>query len=580
MAVRKVTDDVFSDVTGSDVLMQSILGKLYSIITTGSEVTSGKTDNFLAWASPGYPVCPEDFEFAYLGTTGETIDLDEFENRCKKRLEIIQNTRKAAGQKQVEIDVEALMAEVKDELQKEAADRRITAANDFATLVDFIPNVSGTEQQSFEVLYNEDGLSDVYHQALTMSQVRHRKLSEEEKEILENATLLLGEKVEIIEDKPDTGTQSTGDETMDKMMAAFAAMRGNNHEEDDDAVKVEAPKTKVTISPYMEKYNRYKDAYEAAAIAYSSALADGTTGTLSQRNQWTNVLGRLHRQKLEAAMEDWKGAGLKNEVELIQAQRDSIQERDFSLIKNDYKKLYVHSILNNGKREFLDTTLSPAKFVKSGGWTRFTISKDELKEYSKEKYHANSKSFTTKTGSFFHKTETKNTSESKSYDLVQDLKKKEFDLSFDFCQVRIIRPWFKESFLNSGYWRFAPGEEKVLSDGGNPPKGILPAYPTSILFIRNLNLQYRDKSDNASLDKTFKEKSAEYSGGLRFGWFNISAGGGYASGDTKFNNDWDHNYTCNEQGITVPGLQIIGFNCHMLGKSPDPNPEVPNNEWI
>jgi hypothetical protein len=582
---RKATDEVFEEVTGSDILMQSILGKLYAIITTGSEVVTGKTDNFLAWASPGYPVCPEDFDFAYLGISGETIDLDELQARCETEIDRIKKFRKDTGQETVEIDYESLIAEQRELLKLETQQRRRSAANDFATLVDFIPDVSGTDQQSFNVLYNEDGLSDVYKMALQMSQVRRRILSEQDKEILENANLLLGEKVEVIEDKPQEETTSDEDSEAAAIAAIFAKMKGNQKEDDvddsEESVKVVAPKMKVTKSPYMEKYDRYKDAYEAAAVEYSNALYDGTLGTFEQRAKWAQgTIARFARQKLEDAMEDWKGPGLKNEIDTIRAQRDAIQERDFSVIKNDYKKLFVHSMLNNEKREFLDTTLSPAKFVKSGGWTHFTFSKSELKEYSKEKYHAHSKAIKTKTGSIFHRTNTTNTKESRSYDLEQELKTKNFELSFDFCQVRIIRPWFKESFLNSSYWRFVPGEEKCLSDGKNPPQGILPAYPTSVLFIRNLNLKYGNSDDYAKLDKTYKSKSADYSGGLRFGWFNISAGAGYADSDTKFKNDWEHNYTCDSQGITVPGMQIIGFNCHLLGKSPDPDPKVPENEWI
>jgi hypothetical protein len=30
----------------------------------------------------------------------------------------------------------------------------------------------------------------------------------------------------------------------------------------------------------------------------------------------------------------------------------------------------------------------------------------------------------------------------------------------------------------------------------------------------------------------------------------------------------------------VDGMQLIGFKCHLLPKSPDPNPEIPATSWI
>ena len=109
---------------------------------------------------------------------------------------------------------------------------------------------------------------------------------------------------------------------------------------------------------------------------------------------------------------------------------------------------------------------------------------------------------------------------------------------------------------------------------------MLPAYPTSILFIRNLQLSYEDGTETMSLIEDYEKNYANYSGGLRFGWFNIGASAGYAEGDTDYGSDWNHTYQCTKQGITVPGIQIIGYNCHILGKSPNPDPSISEDDWI
>jgi len=67
-----------------------------------------------------------------------------------------------------------------------------------------------------------------------------------------------------------------------------------------------------------------------------------------------------------------------------------------------------------------------------------------------------------------------------------------FGMSFKITQVPIVRPWFKTAFLASKLWRFDPSNPEAMgdmvSDGGKPPKGLIPAYPTSLICIKDLTL--------------------------------------------------------------------------------------------
>ena len=408
-----------------------------------------------------------------------------------------------------------------------------------------------------------------------MAQVKYSELTEKEKTILEQIETVLGEKVETIEEEPKKEAAD------DPFASILAALDDDSSTESADP----APKTKVTKSPVMEAYQRYEAAYHAAATHYNAQLLDGQLGDLYQRNLWKRQ-EKVERMKVESAMSEWKVAGYKDKVEKLQAQKSAIEERDFSIMLDNYKKLFEHYRVTDQDIEYLQTTLSPSDFMQSGGWTRFTFSNKEIEKYSGTEYHAHSRTIKTKTGSIFHKTSTTNVEEERDCDLMSRLHDKSFTLSFDFCQVKIVRPWFKESFINSHFWRFHP--EKVdsrdskdkLSDGGDPPKGMMPAYPTSILFIRNLNLQFTDSTDISTLTEEYDHNHEKYSGGLRLGWFNISAGASYANSDTDYESEWTNNYTCTKQGITVPGLQIIGYNCHVLGLCPNPDPDIKEDEWI
>src|SRR5512146_2530912 len=56
-------------------LMQSVLGKLFEILTMGDgSVAPISEDNFLSWCSPGIPITPEDLEYLRHGLTGVLKD--------------------------------------------------------------------------------------------------------------------------------------------------------------------------------------------------------------------------------------------------------------------------------------------------------------------------------------------------------------------------------------------------------------------------------------------------------------------------------------------------------------------------
>lgn len=579
---KKVKDEDLKGLMGSDFLMQSVLGKLYAILTTGSEVAPASTDNFFAWATPGYPVTEKYFEFAYLGTSGQTIDPKELQRAVKDYIEALQKTRESTNQESLEIDPERIFAEIKENLQKQAQERRSLSAFDFATLVDFIPDVSGEIQQDAKTDYNEGTLSDAYNTALQMAQVKRIEMTESEKKIVDEIETLLGEKVETVEEKPKQEETPANDDPFAKLLA----MAGIGESGEDVSSNAEGEKTVVKKSRYKEAYDKYFAAYTAAAERYNHRLTcEGTFGNLQDRYTWQHD-EKIEREKVTAAMRDWKLNGYKDLVENLTSQKSLIEGHSFSRMLENYKDLFEHYRVSHGIREYYDTTLSPADFVESGGWTRFTFSHEDIQKFSGKQYNSNCTTIKTKTGSIFHKTETVNEEEGKSFNLTDYMHSKKFNLSFDFCQVKIVRPWFKESFLYSHYWRLHPGmvskkdNKDKLSDGENPPKGMLTAYPTSILIIRNLELVFTDGTKVETLTEKYNQNHEKYGGGLRLGWINLKLGASYENADEEFSSTGFGATDISGQSIRVPGLQIIGYNCHVLPKCPDPESAIKEDEWI
>src|SRR4029453_9827303 len=58
-----------ADITPS-VLANSIMGKLYDILTNGDDTVPPSKDNFFSWATPGIPLGAEDLQFLTKGFTG------------------------------------------------------------------------------------------------------------------------------------------------------------------------------------------------------------------------------------------------------------------------------------------------------------------------------------------------------------------------------------------------------------------------------------------------------------------------------------------------------------------------------
>lgn len=506
-----------------EVLMQSILAKLYDTIMNGDgDVVPRSEDNFFNWAPVGIPMREEDLRFLSLGLTGvisqENLPKDEEGNP---------------------IPLSELPSELYEQFIATDTNQLYVQAETLARLVDFVPSIDVDNKgglAKLNIQENEGTLSDVYEYALRFSQVANSELTEKEKEDLKRYRGLLETK-SIKEDL------ITGEE-----------------------------KEVVEPSPLVKVYHEKMQAYVDAALNYNARRVAALTGKNAEAVHYWALNASLLRQKVKAAMGDWISNGYKNEFEGINARIDQILSKDLSLMKAEYKDTLERAKLTGvaSGSDFYYTTLVPGNFTK-GGWTEFSFkSSDFNSEFKSEKT-----SWGGSTGVSFWGIKlgggTKH--EKATTDFHVDSSK--FSLRFEICEVPIVRPWFKTSFLTSRAWKLDPSTSpeiesrgELLSDGGMPPKGLMPGYPTSVVFVRNLKLDFGKRSS----DYTSLVESNKSGGAISWGPFSI--GGSYKSNTSERN----INTESSSQGIEVEGMQIIGFKCHVLPKSPDPLPSIEN--WI
>jgi hypothetical protein len=122
----------------------------------------------------------------------------------------------------------------------------------------------------------------------------------------------------------------------------------------------------------------------------------------------------------------------------------------------------------------------------------------------------------------------------------QTVKTNSFSISFDYCLVKIRRPWYVDAFINETSWCLPNVSKGQMTMSG--VTGSLPLLPIGFVAIRNLNIE-------ANWDREDVTNSAV---ATNFGPFKV---------ETQIvNNKLSH-----------PGLQIIGW---LLQKMPElpPNP--------
>lgn len=337
-------------------------------------------------------------------------------------------------------------------------------------------------------------------------------------------------------------------------------------EEDSDLVKA-----------YNEKMEEYIDALLTFNNYRIAAESDPQATTYWRLN------GEALRRRVKSKKEAWEY--VKGQYEPVTAFIANVTEKDLSLLKAEYKDLLDRSLMTGlvTGTEFPFTTLSPANFAKANGWTEFTFNMRRYKDQAKSDVNNHSLKIDQTSTSWFHKQHYNYGKDNQFQELELGLDLTNVDISFKICQVNIVRPWFKPSFLTSKSWRFAPGTEEgrtgtVLSSGGPKPEGILPAYPTAMLIVKDVVFDFHD----TQIAKDFKHKydSVSHDGGLgvSIGVFGIGAKGNVSYLDNKKQDGSEVGIEQNKSRISIPGMQVIGYRCHVLGKSPDPLPSI--KEWV
>lgn len=402
----------------------------------------------------------------------------------------------------------------------------------FATLVDFVPDVGSpysNERQAGMFKPGAQGrLSSMYHQILTSSKVVDSEPTPEEQARLDKYRSLLWT------------TQTTKNLVTDEV----------------SEVTVEGP----VLTAYNEKMADYMAAvleYNGKRIAYDAASGEEGKAAVAdwQRNASTYYL------KVQAAADAWTSGGYRDEVREMNAFIRHVTQRGMTLWKQKLLDAYDRAEMTagDGAIPFRHTTVVPGNFATSEGWTGLGVSHTDVKKSKKSSSKEWKAGGSIGWGGLSLGGEGgKSTSSSSSLESVES-----FQLEMELTQVVIVRAWFFEAWFTNQGWTLNPGEgwlfDEMPSDGGSPPKGNFVGYPTQAVFVRNVKIK------SAELVKEFEEKKKSMEAGGSIGWGPVKLKGGYASasGEESFE------ATTDGEWLLIPGMQLLCFVNHLVGKAPN-----------
>jgi hypothetical protein len=516
------------------VMVNSIMGKLYNILTNGDDTVPKSEDNFFSWATPGIPIEHGDFEFLSQGLTGVVK---------KAKLDEIRGPEDAAAKPEI-------TPQMLESLRAQDTAGLYMQAENFSRLVDIVPDLASTTNNAFtqmSVMNNEGTLSERYEYILRMSQIMQTELPEDTKKKIE------------------------------KFRGLLSVTKTKKNLIDDSDSQVTEP------SPLVVAYNQKMGEYENAALEYNSHRIDALTADNVKAIHYWSINANILRNKVKAAMADWVSNGYKNDYEQISAFIDQVMQRDMALLKQQYRDDLEKARLTGmaSGSDFFYSSVVPGNFMDASGWTEFGFSSSDFNSSSSSSYSFSGSS-TSGGGGYLGIVEGGGTASGASGRSESNVRfdSDNFGMEFKITQVPIVRPWFKTAFLVSKLWRFDQNNPEakgdMVSDGGKPAKGLIPAYPTSLICIKDLSLRFGKSSGLQEAQSSWERSSQSGGGVVCFGPFHL--GGSHGRSSTSGQRSSQYHYNDETQTMTVPGAQVIGFKCHILPKSPDPNSSI--TQWI
>jgi hypothetical protein len=472
------------------------------------------------------------------------------------------------------------------------------SAVNFASMVDYIPSIDQNlttttdEEESNEsgavvdlnsLISSGRSVSKIYQAVLDNCMVINNSMSEEDEKRLDKLRSALYK-----EPKP-ADEESDDDDLLDSLEDDeddfdLDALLGDDGVDAGDFV--ESPDKLAEPTRVMQVYQALQTNYEQTKLKVLDQLQN-----ISPNDPNAGVRTRLLQKKIRAAERRWEAQGRKTQVESIKARIAQLSRSGMPQYLDDLKARLnanrltasVFSSEEGGASLLTEdahfTALRPNGILDSTGM-KITITKSD----------ATSTSFRDKSSSsgrvrgiipaipLFGGAR----GDKSSDEFEREFFSNDFKIEFEIAQGIIDRPWLDLAFLESpAYTTVRPGTDEpldqvnnivTLSDGEDPPGGVMPLIPMTAYFVRNLTLS------TSMAASTFERERKKISGRAGVSFLGFGARGRHSSEtiSTEANRERE------EGKVRMDGIFLIGFASRYLDKAPNPDFESNPNEddWI
>lgn len=265
-----------------------------------------------------------------------------------------------------------------------------------------------------------------------------------------------------------------------KKVLEEAATIDPNYFTSEEQIKLDKAKA-ILFNPeddtYSEKYKKYKEFSESYFVLeqklYDLVVSKNDLSTNSELTKWQLSYDNLQNEKISLLV-DWQVIGGKSTIDSALATYNSIYFSKTNFIQNwnDTKnnKLSSPNLLTDDDGvDFLSTSCIPNGIYQYQApiWKKISLSKQEIISLSDD-FARSAPGITAEFG---------------------DNETKLDNITFEYCFIDILRPWFDESILNNNFWKYR-NEAKMLSHGDESMTGEIPAYPIKLILAKNIELTF------------------------------------------------------------------------------------------
>lgn len=509
----------FDPMPDENEFMNVILGDVFKKLTNGGDPKMLGPNNFVAWEPVATVIDPTAFDYAFKGFTG--------------------NAPK----------IEGMTDEQYTDLRNEKKYSAYAHAEEFARLVDQIPSnipekdADGSRKFTIFSAQNDHTASNIYNDILDFCVVKNSKIDPKVEKKLESLRKQL-----------------------------FVIKKLKNPDFDDTAVEHPDDNPKFIFNSFPSpKYVKYLE-YEALFYEADNKLAELKIRSDKQDPDAMaemSISGTNYKKRRDDAQKRWETMGYKSAVEKIMNYIDEIESSNFITVKKRYESEFLAAKRTGlgGMNNYYYTAPIPASILSNRkDWTSYEFKKSDYATSSKNTKHSWSAG-----ASYLGIFGAAGSGNHQKIDATYNFN--DFEMSFKLTKCYVIRPWLGTTFIKSRFWKYSKTgndvvNNQMVSDGNGG--GLMPAVSTEFYFITDLKIGFKSGSDS------YKKVEDHVKAGAAAHWGLFSIGGSYGYDNTNIETSGKRS----EQGISSPGILLIGRKCNMIDLAPNPLPTIKDDEWV